>query len=355
MPDLLEHLKRHIAATGPITVAEYMAEVLPHYYASRDPLGAAGDFTTAPEISQCFGEIIGAWLFVQWLNQNAPANAILAELGPGRGTLMADAIRGRFPVPDSGFHWPPVPHMVETSPVLRAKQAETLASSLVGRTPVFLDSIDHLPDGPLFCIANEFFDALPIRQFVRRGDGFREICIGASPAGLFRLEAPVDAKLVPRHRRAMSDGDVIERCPAAEGIVHALATRIARQGGALLIIDYGYATPDAGDSLQALRQHRPVDPLSTPGEADLTAHVDFTALSLVAQEAGAAVAGPVEQGHFLQANGITQRFERLISDNPGHATPLRIAHERLTAPAQMGQLFKALAILPPGVPRPDGF
>ncbi len=272
-------LARQIAAGGPITVADYMAACLTHpehgYYVGRDPLGKAGDFTTAPEISQMFGELIGLALAQAWIDQGRPDPFTLAELGPGRGTLMADLGRATATVP--GFRAAARLWLLEASPVLKARQGKMLP----GSAATWIAQIDALPQQPLFLIANEFFDALPVRQFQRGprlartdGDAGRTGRAGlrARPAG------PVPAR---RRRPGVPDGTVIERRAAADPIVTAVAERIARHGGAALIVDYG-AWGGIGDTLQAVKDHQPADPLAEPGQADLTAHVDFAALAAAA-------------------------------------------------------------------------
>ncbi|WP_238368011.1 class I SAM-dependent methyltransferase [Mesobacterium pallidum] len=349
MTPLGQILAARIAATGPITLAEYMAECLLHpahgYYATRDPLGASGDFITAPEISQMFGELIGLSLAQAWLDQGAPAPITLAELGPGRGTLMVDVLRATRGVP--GFHAALRLHLVEASPTLRAAQAETLA----GQAPTWHDSVDTLPeDAPLLLVANEFFDALPIRQFQRDGDGWRERHVGLDGTTLTLGLGPA----APRPELAArledtTDGDIVETCPAAAPITSAIAQRIATQGGAALIIDYGDWT-SLGDTFQALRAHEPTDPFAAPGEADLTAHVDFAALAAAAAPARHSRVTP--QGVFLERLGITPRARALAAR--GDADAIAAQHRRLTHPDEMGTLFKVLGLYPDGATPPPG-
>ncbi|MDE2198633.1 MAG: SAM-dependent methyltransferase [Rhodospirillales bacterium] len=314
-----------------------MARANAQYYATHDPFA---DFTTAPEISQVFGELIGLWAGVVWRSMGAPAPVILAEAGPGRGTLMADARRAiAQTMPD--FAAALRLHLVETSPALRAAQARRLPDA------TWHDRLDTLPDGPLLFIANEFFDALPIRQFVRRGAGWAERFVhdGAfieRPATFAGLDAP--------------EGAVVECGEAAIAIVTRLAARLAAQGGAALIVDYGPARSAPGDSLQALYQGEPADPLAAPGEADLTAHVDFAALARAARAAGAAVHGPEPQGKFLAELGLFQRTGRIArTQPPSRAGALIEAAQRLAEPERMGRLFKALAVCHPDLPLPPGF
>ncbi|MEL7099320.1 MAG: SAM-dependent methyltransferase [Pseudomonadota bacterium] len=342
-------LKARIAQTGPMTVAEYMAEALLHpahgYYTTRDPLGA--DFTTAPEISQMFGELIGLTLAQTWLDQGQPAPFTLAELGPGRGTLMADALRAAARVP--GFVEASRVHLVEASPTLRAVQAKTLAAHAAH----WHDTADQLPDRPLFAIANEFFDALPIRQFLRDGSRWRERVIGLSGDALHFGLAQAQPQPALAHRlEDTAEGDLVEDCPSAAPIVQALATRIAAKGGAALIIDYG-DWRSLGDTLQAVRANTKVDPLDTPGTADLTAHVDFEALARAA--APATHSRLIPQGVFLERLGITARAQALATRLTGSAQEAHIAaHRRLTHPDEMGNLFKVLALHPPGTAPPPG-
>ncbi|MGQ0566317.1 MAG: class I SAM-dependent methyltransferase [Gemmobacter sp.] len=347
MTPLAHLLSMRITAGGPITVADYMADCLMHpvhgYYATRDPFGAGGDFTTAPEISQMFGELVGLALGQCWLDQGAPARFVLAELGPGRGTLMADALRATRGVP--GFHAALTVHLVETSPTLRAVQARALPVSAHWH-----DSADTLPDAPLFLIANEFFDALPVRQFERRAGGWCERMVGLDGATLSFGLAPCP---LPDPRFGTDPpGTVVETCPAAPAVMQAVAARILRHGGAAFVIDYG-GWRSRGDTLQALRGHRPEHPLASPGEADLTAHVDFETLALATPLPRS---GLTSQGSLLKRLGIDQRAARLASGMSGAALENhRAAHHRLTDPAEMGSLFKALAFHAPGSPLPPGF
>ncbi|PZQ47927.1 MAG: methyltransferase [Rhodovulum sulfidophilum] len=333
-----------IAAEGPLPLDAYMALCLGDpehgYYTTRDPLGAAGDFTTAPEISQMFGELIGAWLAETWRARGAPARFVLAELGPGRGTLMADALRvaGRLP----GFAAAAELWLVETSPALRARQAETLAA----RAPRFAARIDELPEAPLFLVANEFFDALPVRQFQRVDAVWRERAIGLGPDGALRFVwGPPRAEpgLAARFPLA-PDGAIVEHCPAAEAIAGFVGARIAAQGGAALVIDYG-AWDGTGDTLQAARAHAPTDPLAEPGEADLTAHVRFRGLAEAAAAAGAAAAPLAPQGAFLERLGITARARALARGrSEAGIAAIAAAHRRLTHPDEMGNLFRVLGL-----------
>ena len=341
-PELEQRLRRLIAGGGPIPLTQYMALANAHYYATRDPLGAAGDFTTAPEISQMFGELIGLWAADLWIRAGKPDIAWV-ELGPGRGTLSADALRA---MGKAGLA--PPAHLVETSPVLREAQIRALPGA------THHESIDTLPtDRPLIVVANEFFDALPIRQIVRTDAGWRERMVDLDgdrlvpTVGEQRFDAVVTGPL--------REGDAIETSPASLAILGDLAARIVAQGGALLAIDYGYEGPLAGDTLQALRRHRFADPFEAPGEQDLTAHVDFAALAEAARVEGAVAHKVTTQGALLEALGIGARAAALARAAPARQGEIEAAWRRLCAPDEMGTLFKALAITAPGWPVPEGF
>lgn len=343
-------LLARIRATGPITLADYMAEALLHprhgYYATRDPLGAAGDFTTAPEISQMFGEILGLWLAQAWLDQGAPAPFTLAELGPGRGTLMADALRATARVP--GFHAALRLHLVEASGPLRAAQGAALAP----HAAVWHDRAETLPEAPLLLLANEFLDALPIRQFRRHGPGWQEVMVTASAGRLaFALSAPIAFPPLAHRLADTAEGEVVEICPAARPILETVADRIRRHGGAALLVDYG-GWHSRGDTFQAMRAHAFADPLAAPGQADLTAHVDFEPL---APHPGLRAAY-AEQGPFLLRLGLGARTQALARGLGGAALESHLAaSRRLTDPHEMGSLFKVLALTPDTAPPPPGF
>ena len=306
------------------------------YYATHDPFA---DFTTAPEITQVFGEILGLWAAVAWDGAGRPDPVLLAEAGPGRGTLMRDALRAVRRVAPA-FAAALRLHLVETSPRLRAIQAAALPDA------TWHERLEDLPPGPLLLLANEFLDALPIRQFVRRGDGWTERFV---EGGAFTERAADDPG------RDAAEGEVVEVNEAAQGVARILAARIATEGGAALVLDYGPAGSAPGDSLQALRSGRPSDPLADPGSADLTAHVDFAAFAEAA--AGrVAVHGPVQQGPFLARLGLFQRTGVLArTQPPARAAALVQAAQRLAEPDRMGGLFKALALCQPGAPTPPGF
>ena len=360
MSGLADRLRRLIRDHGPIPVARYMALALAHpgagYYARRDPLGAAGDFTTAPEVSQLFGELIGLALVQHWLDLGRPAKVAVAELGPGRGTLMADALRAAKVVP--AFVEAATIHLVETSPALRERQA----AALPGVPVRWHDEPAGLPhDRPLLLVANEFLDALPVRQFVRKSGRWRERLVAVDAEGAFRFVA---APLVTPFPEAvggiaddLADGTLLELGPAREAVVEAIAARLAAQGGMALLIDYGSDAPVMlGDTFRGVRHHAAADPLTAPGEVDLSAHVDVRAIALRAMGTGAAAYGPIPQAEFLRRLGIGRRLEQLL----GRATAeQRVALEsgcaRLTAAEAMGELFKVLALTQAGAPPPPGF
>ena len=348
---LQDLLAARIASQGPITIADFMAEALLHpqygYYATRDPLGAQGDFITAPEISQMFGELVGLCLAQSWMDQGTPTAFTLAELGPGRGTLMADILRATKGVP--GFHQAARIVLVEASPTLRGIQRQTLAAHDI----THVDHTNHLPDGPLWLVANEFFDALPIRQFQRDGTGWRERCVGTTAGKLTLGLAPAAPQATLAHRlEDTSDGQVVETCPSAPTIIATIGAQIAAYGGVALIIDYG-DWRSLGDTLQALQAHQPVDPLDQPGAADLTAHVDFEALARAA--APAAYSRITPQGVFLERLGLTARARALATKLDGDALDAHVrAHRRLTHPDEMGNLFKVMGLYPTTAAPPPG-
>ncbi len=307
---------------GPITVERYMALCNEHYYATRDPLGASGDFTTAPEISQMFGELVGAALADSWLRAGAPAEAVYFELGPGRGTLAADALRV---MAKAGLR-PPV-HLVETSPTLRAEQAKRVPGA------VWHELIDDLPAAPMLLVANEFFDALPVRQWA--GGEERRVAIDGDGLA-FTMQ-----------------GAIREDSPARETAMEAIAGHLTRHGGVALIIDYGHAASAEGDTLQAVRGHGFADVLANPGEQDLTAHVDFEALGKAA--VGAVVTPVTAQGDWLDRLGIEARATALADAHPERSAEISAALHRLTGAEQMGSLFKVMAVHSSDWPRPAGW
>lgn len=357
MAGLLDHIRRRIAQDGPLSVAEYMSLCLGHpeygYYMTRDPLGRAGDFITAPEISQMFGELIGLWAAQLWHDLGRPAPFKWIELGPGRGTLAADALRAMRGVP--GLPTALEVHLVETSPVLRQRQGLALPDW----APIWHDAVADVPQGPAVIIANEFFDALPVRQYQRESDGWHERVVTLADDGALGFVATPRlgiAPLLPPGLARARPGDVVEASPAAVGIARALADRLVRDGGAALIVDYGHGASVPGDTLQAVRGHAFCDVLAAPGEADLTAHVDFAALAAAAHGAGAAVFGPVAQGDFLKSLGIEVRAARLkAAAGASEGAAIESALRRLTAADAMGRLFKAMALSAPGQTPPAGF
>ena len=339
---LANRLARLIENSGPISVADYMAAANAHYYATRDPLGAAGDFTTAPEISQMFGELIGLWLADLWARAGRPERARYVELGPGRGTLAADVLRA---MASAGLE--PEVELVETSPVLRAAQAQRVKAR-------WHDDVSNLPgEGPLLLVANEFFDALPVRQLVATEHGWRERLVDFRDGGFVPIAGnPAPEPMIPAELRGAPAGSIVEASPASVAIVRELAVRLAAQGGAALVIDYGHTRTELGDTLQAVAKHGYADPWFAPGEQDLTAHVDFAAVAAAAQ--GLQVHGPVKQGEWLKAMGIDVRAAALARLAPGRAEEIETARARLTEPEQMGSLFKVIALVAPGWPQPAG-
>ncbi|MBB3034130.1 class I SAM-dependent methyltransferase [Alteriqipengyuania lutimaris] len=312
-----------------------MGESNAHYYATRDPLGSGGDFTTAPEISQMFGELVGLWLADIWSRAGAPPDPLYCELGPGRGTLAGDGLRSM-----ARFGLAPQVHFIEGSPTLRSLQAQAVPGAQ------FHEDLTSVPeDRPLLLVANEFFDALPVRQLVRIEDGWRERMVGLGDDGAFRFVAgdqPMHSAVPPELVDA-DTGTIVETCPAASAIMHEIARRLVTQGGVALIIDYGHLGRRTGSTLQAIRAHRKVDPLAEPGAADLTAHVDFPALADVARHEGARVLGSATQNEWLTALGIDARAGALAKAAPHRAEEVEAARSRLVAPEQMGALFKVIA------------
>jgi NADH dehydrogenase [ubiquinone] 1 alpha subcomplex assembly factor 7 len=358
MSPLEVELRAMISASGPIPVSRYMALCLSHpehgYYTNRDPFGRAGDFVTAPEISQMFGELVGLWAAEVWRQMGSPPAVRLIELGPGRGTMMADALRAARALP--AFRSALSVHLVETSPALERRQRETLAACGVPIT--WHRALAEVPAGAAIIFANEFFDALPVHQAVRGAQGWHERVVGLDHEGRLAFAfSPVLSPIAHMPQRldaTAAPGAIFEwRCAEA---IRALAARVARNGAAL-IIDYGHTESGLGDTLQAVRGHRFADVLAEPGEADLTAHVDFAALRADAERAGTHVYGSIEQGLFLQRLGITQRAARLKTATPAKADAIDAALARLTGPgpAGMGRLFKALALCDPTLGPLPGF
>ncbi len=348
---LAGRLKQRIARDGPITIEAYMqaclADAEAGYYTTRQPIGKNGDFVTAPEVSQIFGELVGLWVAAVWQSMGAPNPVVIAELGPGRGTLMADALRA----------WRSVPELldaasvalVETSPALRAMQQARLADAA---KITWHERLEELPHGPLIVIANEFVDALPVRQLVRRDGAWRERCVGLGADGSFVF---AEGETVECGRDA-PEGAIFETRPGVDSLLSALAARAAQAPLAALFIDYGHDTSGFGDTLQAVRRHDYANPLAAPGEADLTAHVDFAALKHQAEAAGLNTYGPVPQGAFLLALGLEARRDRLLTRaTEAQAEAILTGAARLVDPRQMGLLFKVLAVTSAGLAPPPPF
>jgi NADH dehydrogenase [ubiquinone] 1 alpha subcomplex assembly factor 7 len=360
MPALKDALVALITEEGPISVERYMALCLGHptlgYYTTRDPFGAEGDFTTAPEISQIFGELLGLWVAQVWLDMGSPASCRLIEIGPGRGTLMADALRAVARALPPCLDAVSV-HMVETSPVLRRCQQATLGER--ASRIIWHERVEHVLDGPVIILANELLDALPVRQFIATPDGWRERLVGLSADGAlcFGLAPGATAGL----GALLPAGTVLEVPQAADALVGTLAAHVASQGGAALLIDYGATEAGTGDTLQAVQRHRFVDPLAEPGQADLTTQVQFARVKAVAVAHKARVHGPVAQGVFLARLGLAERADALMRHaTPSQAAAIAAATERLAgmkglAPTAMGTLFKAIAITGPRLGLLPGF
>jgi NADH dehydrogenase [ubiquinone] 1 alpha subcomplex assembly factor 7 len=352
---LQDEIKRLIKSAGPMPVWRYMQLCLTHpqygYYVSRDPLGREGDFTTAPEVSQMFGELLGLWSASVWRAIDSPPLLHLIELGPGRGTMMADALRALRVLPPlyQALHI----HMIEINPVLREKQRATLSGV---RNITWHDSIDSVPAGPSVILANEYFDVLPVHQVVKRETGWHERTVEITDHGDLEFGAGLDPLphfelLVPPLVRAAPNGAVFEWRPDSE--IMKIASRVRDQGGAALVIDYGHTRSDAGDTLQAIAQHSFADPLKNPGQADVTAHVDFEALGRAAEDVGARVHGPVSQGEFLKRLGIETRAVTLMAKaSPEVSEDVSGALKRLTDRGRggMGSLFKVIGISSPTIP-----
>ena len=357
---LAARLRTRIRGHGPIPLADYMAACLSDpqggYYTSRLPIGKTGDFITAPEISQIFGELVGLWAIAVWQSMGAPAQITVAELGPGRGTLMADALRAWRSVPQ--FLDSARVALVETSPTLHKVQQERLAGSPV---PIeWYTRIEDVPEGKLIVLANEFVDALPIRQFICQEGEWRERCVTLGANGEFTLsdgEVIRDgAALSPKLAEPTTDGTIIELRPAADAFVAHLATRAAQAPLAALIVDYGYAKPSFGDTLQAVHAHEFADPFAAPGETDLTAHVDFAALKRGAEAQRLATHGPMPQGEFLLKLGLGARRDRLLQTaRADQRDAIASGVARLVDPHKMGVLFQVLALTGGGVPPPPPF
>ncbi len=359
-PECLEsRIAALIRASGPMTVAQFMALALGEpergYYNRKDPFGTKGDFTTAPEISQMFGEMIGAWLAASWQQMGEPKGVALVELGPGRGTLMRDALRASRRV--TGFHNAISVHMVEMSPVLSAIQQKTLEKEALSIR--WHQTIATLPESPLLVVANEFFDALPIHQMVKTPEGWREKMVALDEKGalVFALSSlPTLATGMIPPAFGMREGAVAELRPAAATIIEELTARIVNYGGMMLVTDYGTFEPEGRETLQAVKNHSYHNPLQDIGQADITAHVDFSALRSVAERAGATVYDHITQGEFLLGMGIETRAGMLSRNATAEQKKdIASALSRLTSPQEMDNLFKCLCVTPPHYPAPFGF
>lgn len=357
MTPLGKKLRARIEADGPVSVAAWMEACLADpehgYYRTRDPLGRAGDFTTAPEISQMFGELIGLWTAVVWHQMGAPAPCRLVELGPGRGTLMSDLLRAANGVP--GFTDAVRVHMVETSPALRERQREAL--SAITPPVAWHDAFADVPEGPCIVIANEFLDALPFCQWVKTHSGWRERTVGWTGDGFdFMPGDPAPDGTVPDVYRDAAMDSIYETSAAVSAVSAQVAARIATGGGAALFIDYGYDRPGLGDTLQAISGHAYADPLATPGDADLTAHVDFKAVAQATTDAGAKAWGALPQGVFLENLGIGARASALLANaDTRQSLDIATARRRLVDADAMGRLFKVLAMTQTNMPAPPAF
>lgn len=357
MSELLDILRKEIRMQGPISLARYMEMCLSHpkhgYYGNRDPLGVDGDFITSPEISQVFGELIGLWAAVVWQQIGEPKKIRLVELGPGRGTLMVDALRAANMLPS--FFDSIELHLVESSKTLRKIQNKRLADYF----PVWHDDDTTLPDGPMIVIANEFFDALPIRQFERREKGWHEKLVGLQDDGsLAYLLSPLMNvnELIAKSYRNVEPGTIVETCPAAINILSRIAEAIGCYGGGALIIDYGHEGSLVGNTFQAVKGHKYCSPLEWPGDTDLTSHVNFGQLIEAATSLTTNVYGPIKQSVFLQSLGARERAEALkMNANEAEREKIEIAIRRLIDDREMGKMFKALAISRSDMLPPPGF
>jgi SAM-dependent MidA family methyltransferase len=351
---LSEQIDAQIRATGPMSVATYMGLCLSHprhgYYAVGRPIGAAGDFVTAPEISQMFGELVGFSIVNLWQQMGEPKSFTLLELGPGRGTLMQDALRAASKA--DGFENALHLQLFEQNALLKGEQEKRLGKY----SPYWAGDIDAVSEDPIFVVANEFFDALPIKQFVRTDDGWHERLVGLiDNERAFGLSpTPIADSAAPPEVRGAYAGEILELSPAAVDTMQRLARKVALQGGAILALDYGYGRTQTGETLQAVKSHAFADILDAPGEADISAHVNFEVLGTAAKAAGLAVAPLANQGDFLLRLGLGERARALARANPAEAANIARAVERLTAPDQMGTLFKAFCAHSPGL-RPAGF
>lgn len=361
MSNMASRLSERIRTTGPLTVASFMTEALfdplDGYYATKDPIGAGADFITAPEISQMFGELVGLWAAQSWLDMGSPARFDLIELGPGRGTMMSDALRAARTVP--GFLDATRITLIEASAALKSVQATTLGSS--GAQISWSNRLEAIAPGPSIIIGNEFLDCLPVRQTVRHKGEWHERLVGLkdedSTELVFVLGPPlgVDSCLIPANLIDLPDGSLVELRPGDQQILSSIADRFKQDRGRALFIDYGPATSEEGDTLQALRAHKKVAPLDDPGNSDITARVDFQSLLENADGLGMTTYGPVEQGQFLISLGMEARAAALIQTAPGDKAALARQVWRLTDPEQMGSLFKFVCLDSSAMPTPPGF
>ncbi len=344
--DPVKRFKRLIRENGPISLAQFMGESNALYYSSRDPLGDEGDFITAPEVSQMFGELIGLWLADVWVRAGCPEPVHYVELGPGRGTLTQDAMRTA-----ERYGLKPQIHFVEGSETLREVQSKAVEGV------IHHDDVSTIPqDAPILLVANEFFDALPVHQLICSAQGWHERMVGLEGEKFVFVagDKPMDS-IVPDGWRTARQGTMIETSPAAAAIMSEIADRLVAQGGAALVIDYGSLESRSGSTLQAIRQHKKVDALSAPGDADITAHVDFEMLGKVVKRQGARLEGVEMQGDWLNALGIETRTEALQRRSPGKADVVARQRDRLVKEDQMGLLFKVMGIAAPDWPEGVGF
>ena len=348
--DLGESFRRLIRNTGPISLSHFMGESNARYYSGKDPLGAgidgSGDFVTAPEISQMFGELIGLWLADMWINNGRDEPIYYVELGPGRGTLAKDALRSA-----RKYGLEPYVHFVETSQTLKDVQLMAVPGA------IWHDDLSTVPqDGSMLLVANEFLDALPVRQLVRTPDGWRERMVGLEGDRFIFVAGgqPMDSA-VPAEYRDAAEQTIIETCPAAAAIMYEIAGRLVDQGGATLLVDYGNTEMRPGSTFQAVRSHEKVDPFAAPGAADLTALVDFEILAKIANSREARHIGTETQGNWLRALGIETRARNLAAQAPQYAQEIASAMDRLIADKQMGKLFKVMALSGPNWSGGAGF
>jgi NADH dehydrogenase [ubiquinone] 1 alpha subcomplex assembly factor 7 len=358
---LESEIRRLISLAGPMPVSEFMGLCLGHpkhgYYMTHDPFGSEGDFTTSPEISQMFGELLGLWAAAVWRQMGAPADVRLIELGPGRGSMMLDMLRAAHVMPD--FRRAIAVHLVETSPALLQRQKQTLGN--IDVSVLWHDALADVPDGPAIIVANEFFDALPVNQAVKQPDGWHERVIGVTPNnnlgfGVASLPLRFFEQTLPPQVRMAEVGSIYEW--RADTHVLEVGRRVARGGGGALIIDYGHVDGMVGDTFQALQGQRRANPLAAPGLADVTAHVDFQALGIAAESIGARVHGPVDQATLLRRLGIEQRAINLKKvAPPDKAAAVDVALGRLTAGGStgMGAMFKAIGLSAPDIAALPGF